>query len=417
MKSIVKILKYVKSYWEYAVLNVLFNILSILFSVVSLTMIIPFLGLLFGTQDLVYSRSPLELNTASIIENFYYLLSKIIVEQGKANALLFICIIVIILFFLKNLFRYLALYTIAPIRNGVVRDIRNEVYNKLLALPLSYYTKEKKGDIIARMTTDSQEVESSIMLSLEIIFKEPLTIIAFLSIMIIMSPQLSVFVLVLLPITGYIIGRVGKSLKKISAKGQAKMGQLLSVIEETLTGMRIIKAFTAEELSSKKFQLVNNSFRKLNIKMARKRDLSSPMSEFLGIGVLVIVMWFGGKLVLDADKAISAEVFIAYIAIFSQIISPAKSFASAYYNIQKGSASLDRIEEVLNAEETIKEKADAKAIKTFESEIEFKNVSFAYDTIPTLTSIDLKIPRGKTIALIGQSGGGKTTLANLLPRF
>lgn len=423
MNNVLRIFRYVRSYLKYACLNVLFNLFSIVFSVFSLTMIVPFLGLLFGTQPLVTSAPPLALNTNSLVQNFYFELSSIIAPTGIVNiegqmrGLMFICFLVLALFFLKNLFRYFAMYFLSPIRYGVVRDIRAEVYKKLLRLPLSFFSEKRKGDILARMTTDILEIEISVMNSLEILFKDPLSIMAFLITMVLMSPKLTLFVFVLLPITGFLIGRVGKSLKKVAVLGQESLGRLVSIIEESLTGIRIIKAFTAEEKSFEKFSSANNYTMSTFIKMLRKRDLSAPMSEFLGVGVMVIVMWFGGQLVLDTTEVLSPEVFIAYIAIFSQLIAPAKSFSTAYYNMQKGAASLDRVNYILDEIESIKDIENAIPKKSFEKSIEFNELSFSYEVTPTLKNINLRISKGSTVALVGQSGGGKTTLANLLPRF
>ena len=312
------------------------------------------------------------------------------------------------------------MFFLAPVRNGVVRDLRNKMYDKILWLPLTYFSEERKGDLISRMTADVQEIEWSIVQSLEVIFREPLTILLFLGTMLFMSPQLSIFVFVLLPIAGLLIGQIGKSLRRTSAKSQAKMGILLSTIEETLSGLRIIKAFTAEKFFKEKFASLNDDYRKLMIKLFRKRDLSSPMSEFLGAFVLVIVMYFGGRLVLGATQQLEPSVFIAFIAIFSQLIPPAKSFADAYSNIQRGLSSAERINKILDGEITIFDKENALPVNGFNKCIEYKDVSFAYYKGGdgwALNDINLKIEKGKTIALVGQSGSGKTTLADLLPRF
>ncbi|MBP6650536.1 MAG: ABC transporter ATP-binding protein, partial [Bacteroidia bacterium] len=327
---------------------------------------------------------------------------------------------VIVLFFLKNFFRYLAMYFIAPIRNGVVRDLRNGMYEKVLYLPLSYFSDERKGDLISRMTSDVQEIEWSIMQSLEVVFREPLTILLFLGTMITISPQLSIFVFVLLPIAGLLIGQIGISLRRTSAKSQAKMGVLLSTIEETLSGMRIIKAFTSELFSMEKFGKINDEYRRLMTRLYRKRDLSSPLSEFLGAIVMVVVIYFGGKLVLDGSSRLEPAMFIAFIVIFSQLIPPAKSFTEAYSNVQRGLASVDRINKILDAEVTIRDKEHALQISDFNHTVEYRDVSFAYHKGGTgwvLHNVNLKIEKGKTIALVGQSGSGKTTLADLLPRF
>ncbi len=362
------------------------------------------------------------LSISSIIDNFYFYLTKMIVdpERGKIYALIFICILVVVMFFLKNLCRYLAMYFLAPVRNRVVRDIRNEIYNKTLVLPLSYYSEERKGDIMSRMSSDVHEIEWSVMKSLEVVFRDPISIIAFLVTMVIMSPQLTLFVFVLLPLTGILIGSIGKSLRRTSARSKDTLGRLFSIIEETLSGLRIIKAFNAEKSVSDKFSKTNEEYTTIMTRMYRKTDLSSPMSEFLGTCVMVVVMYFGGKLVLDSNPTLSASVFITYIAIFSQVIPPARSFTDAYYNIQKGIASAERIAKILDAEITIHEAANPTSIHSFKESIEYKNVSFAYvrgDVGYALRGINLKIEKGKTVALVGQSGAGKSTLVDILPRF
>jgi len=422
MKEAFKILVYIREYRRSLLLNILFNGLSIFFSVFSLAMIFPFLGLLFGTQAIVTEVPEFELKGSVVIQYFYYYLSNIIAPdglitiEGQTRGLLFICVLVSVLFLLKNLFRYFAVFFMATIRYGMVKDIRNDVYSKILMLPFAYFTERRKGDILARMTTDILEIEVSIIHSIEVIFKDPVTILVFLIALFAISPSLTVFVIVLLPITGYLIGKVGKSLKKTSVKGQEKIGILISVIEETLSGLRIIKAFTAEKYSFQKFLKVNTETSKIFVRMQRKRDLSSPMSEFLGVMVMVIILWFGGKVVISGES-LSPEMFITYIVMFSQIISPSKSFTTAYFNIQKGLASLDRINVILGESSTISEKENADSIASFEKSIEFKDMSFSYDKIPTLRNINLEISKGQTIALVGQSGSGKTTIANLLPRF
>ncbi len=419
MKNIKVILQYVRTYKVYAVLNVINNVLSVVFSLFSLGMIIPVLNLLFDKTKTEYVYVPFRFSGKVIKDDFYYYLSEFIKDYGKINALLLLCIVVATMVFFKNFFRYMAMYYLAPVRNGVIRDLRNKMYGKILSLPLSYFSEERKGDLIARMTSDVQEVEWSIMTTLEVMFREPFTILLFIATMIYMSPQLTLFVVILLPLTGLLIGRIGKSLKKNSIKAQAIIGNLLSLIEETLSGLRIIKAFTVEKFSNSKFHAINDSLTKLMIRMYRKRDLSSPLSEFLGVTVLVVVMYYGGQLALNGK--LDSAVFIAYIAIFSQMINPVKSFASAYYNIQKGMASSDRINMVLHAENNINDAANALSIKEFNSKIEYNNVSFSYRTddqsVAVLKNINLVIEKGKTIALVGASGGGKSTLADLLPRF
>ena len=411
-------MNYVRAYKGYAALNIFCNILSVIFSLFSLTMVAPFLNVLFS-QDMKYQQLPWSFSVKALLGNFNYFFSQFIAEHGKMEALELIVVVVIILMFLKNLFRYLAMYFIAPIRNGVVRDLRNKMYEKILYLPLTYYSEERKGDLMSRMTSDVQEIEWSIMQSLEVIFREPLTVILFLTTMALMSMELSLFVFILLPIAGLLIGQIGKSLRRTSSKSQAKMGTLLSTIEETLGGLRIIKAFTSELFSIRKFQKLNDEYKKLMIRLYRKRDLSSPLSEFLGTAVLVTVMYFGGRLVLK-EASLEPSIFIAFIAIFSQVIPPAKAFSEAYSNVQKGLASAERINKILDAEVTIRDNEHSLHISDFNHSIEYRNVSFAYHRGGSgwvLKDINLKIEKGKTIALVGQSGSGKTTLADLLPRF
>ena len=417
MKDFCRILKYVNPYLGFAGLNIFFNILNILFSLVSITMIIPFLGLLFGTQQKVYNPIDLSFSAISVKENFYALITNIIDDKGKVEALVFICVLILVMFFCRNLCRYLALYFLSPIRNGVVCDLRNDLNKKIISLPISYFTEKRKGDITARMTTDLVEIEWSVMSSLEMFFKDPLNIIIFLITLIIISPKLTLFVIILFPITGFLIALIGKSLKKSSEKGQSKMGILLSIIDENLSGLRIIKAFDAEKMVHKKFEKESADYKNIMTQLLRKKDLSSPMSEFLSTVVMIVVMWFGGKLVLSGTSTLSPEEFIGYIAIFSQLIPPAKSFTSAYYFIQKGSASAARIHQILDAKNEIKDAKNTEKISEFKSEINFKAVSFSYENIQVLKEINLSIKKGETVALVGQSGSGKSTLADLIARF
>jgi subfamily B ATP-binding cassette protein MsbA len=311
------------------------------------------------------------------------------------------------------------MYFISPIRSGAVRDIRNKLYVKTLHLPLSFYSEERKGDIMSRMTTDVQEIEWSIMQSLEMIFREPLTIVIYLIMMFAISTPLTIVAFVLLPITALLIGRIGKSLKRSATKGKEKMGILLSMMDETLGGLRIIKGFNAEKNVTEKFQKENDNYTNITIRMYRKVDLASPLSEFLGVTVLVIILYLGGKMVI-VDQSMDGALLIMYIVMFSQLLTPAKSFTSAYYSVQKGLASSERIDQILNADLSIKDIQNPVAIKTFEKQIEYKNVSFAYregEVGWVLNNINLTIEKGKTIALVGQSGSGKTTLADMLPRF
>ena len=417
MKKFYRVLAYLKPYWGYASLNVFFNLLTIVFSLFSMTLLVPFLNLLFGTETLVTQKPEFALNADSLIQILNYYISQIIIEDGQHKALVYICIILIVAFFLRNLTRFFAMFYMANVRIGSVKDIRNSIYRKILILPLSFYNKHRKGDIISRVTTDVQEVEYSIMNYLEMIIRDPITILVYIAFMFSVSPQLTLFVLVLLPITGFLIGQIGKSLRKSSKIGQARMAGMLSIIEETISGLRIIKAFGAINYSDTRFKDQNSLFSKLMISIYRRRDLSSPLSEFLSSVVIVIVLWFGGRLVLGDSAVIQAADFIVYIIVFSQIIPPAKTFAQGFYSIQKGIASAERIFEILDAEEVITEKKDAKAIQSFNQSIKYQDVWFAYDKESILKNINLEIGKGKLIALVGESGGGKSTLVDLLPRF
>jgi len=387
------------------------------FHLLSILAFIPFLSLLFGDAKKVLVEPDFAFTSSYVKAMFNYKMTPFIESQGVEGALYFICIVVAVLFLLKNLFRYFAKFFIASIRSGVVRDIRRDVYKKILVLPLSFYSEEKKGDIISRITGDVQEVEWSIMNSLEMVFRDPISIVLSLIFMVTINAKLTLFSLILLPISGLIIGRIGKSLKRTSSKLQIRMGELLSNVEETLSGLRIIKAFNAEEASNRKFEGTNEIYRNTMLRMFRKRDLASPLSEFLGALVMVTLVWYGGNMVLDKTIPFEAEDFIGYIAMFSQLLNPAKSLSTAYYNIQKGAASTERIDAVIEAENKIIEKPDALSISDFKNSIEYKDLSFAYGETTVLKGINLTIEKGKTIALVGQSGGGKSTMVDLLPRF
>ena len=417
LKKLFRVLSYVKTYWVSALINIVCNLSVILFSLVSFIMLPPFLNLLFGIIQPVTTKPVLKFSSESVMDYLNFYLSRIIEEQGQTQALVLICLFLFGMFFFRNLFRFLAMFALAKVRIGSVKDIRDSVYLKLLILPLSYYSGQKKGDIIARITTDVQEVEYSIMNYLEMIFRDPVMIMAYFIALFLISPQLTLFVLILLPITGLIIGQIGRSLRKESKIGQAKFAGLLSVIEETISGLRIIKGFTAIDFSNNRFVELNKSYSRVMLGIYRRRDLSSPLSEFLSSAVIIVVLWFGGRLVLSNETTITASMFIAYIVIFSQIIPPAKTFAAGFYSIQKGLASAERIFEILDADEVIEEKPNAIKISSFKEKIEYKNVFFQYQSEYVLKDINCTISKGKIIALVGQSGSGKTTFVDLLPRF
>ncbi len=417
MKNFLKIIQYILPYKGKVALNVIFNLLSVVFSLFSITMVIPFLGILFDIQEPVHQRVAFSLSLDSLMHNFNYYISLLIENRGSIYALVLIGVVVIITSLLKNGFKYLAMYFLTPIRNGVVKDIRNAMYKKSIALPLAYYTRERKGDIISRMTNDVHQIEISVISSLEMVFREPITIVVYLSSLVVLSPHLTLFVLILLPLSGLVIGRIGKSLRGTALRSQSRLGSILSVMEETLTGLRVIKAFNAEEKMNFKFRELNKKYTRLMNRLYRKHYLASPMSEFMGTLVVVIIMLYGGSMVLSGQAGLSPNGFIGYLLIFSQIINPAKSFSQAYYNIQKGMASADRIDEVLNAKNIIIEAPDALSKPTFDSEIRLRDVSFRYENEPVLRNVNLTIKKGQKVALVGQSGAGKSTLVDLIPRF
>ncbi len=411
------LLKYLKPYLPNVGVSLSFNLLSVFFSLFSLTMLIPVLQILFNQQPLVSEPVAFELNVKAIAHNFNYLISHVILTRGKVSALVFVSLVILTFIFLKNMFQYLSVYFLAPVRTGVVKDIRNAIFSKIIDLPLGYYSGERKGDIISRITTDVNEIEASIIRSLDLFFREPVMIIVYLGSLIYMSPGLTLFVLILLPISGLIIGRIGRTLRRNSARVQKSMGSLLSIIEEAIGGLRIIKAFNAEEKTNEKFFQTNDHYTRLMIKNWRRRDLASPLSEFLGVAILILVMWYGGTLVLGQKSELSSAEFITYIGIFSQIINPAKQFTNAYYSVVKGMASVDRVNYILDTKSTIVEKNNALSLKEFKEAIVYQDVSFRYNTAYVLRNINLTIEKGKTIAIVGQSGSGKSTLVDLLPRF
>ncbi|PLX05524.1 MAG: antibiotic ABC transporter ATP-binding protein [Marinilabiliales bacterium] len=418
MKRFLNLFRFIVPYWAYAVLNVIFNILSAIAALFSTLMVIPFLRVLFERQEITAVKpESFELNANSIQNYFNYFMASIINDYGKTTALITVCILVVGITFLKTGFKYVANYYMAPLRNNVVRDLRRKIFRKMVVLPLSFFSDSKKGDIISRITSDVQEVEQSIISSLAMLFRDPITIILFLVMLIYMSPQLTLFVLIMLPISTLLIGRLGKNLKQKSLSGQKRMGTIISIVEETLNGLRIIKAFNAENKINDRFDNTINTYNRIMIKIFRRRFLASPLSELLGTIVMVTVMWYGGTLVLDGKGNLSGEALIAYLMIFYQIIAPAKAFSTAYFNIQKGLASLTRIDELIDADIEIKEIKNPVPLEGFKDSIEYKNVTFKYEQDKVLKNINLKIEKGKTIAIVGHSGSGKSTMVDLLPRF
>lgn len=419
MKPFARIFKYLAGYKLNIGLYFLFIVLSILFSVVSLTMLAPFLQLLFNKTELVLTKPELKLSAESVLEVLKYYISQIIKEsKDPSKALGFICGVIILSILFKNIFLYLSYRVLAPMRNGVMTKLRGDLYDKVLQLPIGFFSDQRKGDLISRMSNDANEVEWSVMMALEALIKEPITILIFVGMMVAISPKLSIFLFIFLPITGFVIGRVSRSLKKQSTQAQEKNGLVISILDETLSGIRVIKAFTAEKILAGKFHAMNDDLNHMRNKINFRRDMASPLSEFMGVLVLSSILWFGGRLVLSGQAGgLTDSGFITYILLFTQIINPAKSLSSAFYNTRRGSAAIERIEEILNSPVVVEEKADAVTIHSFENCIEFKNVSFSYGDATVLKNINLKLEKGKTIALVGSSGSGKSTLADLVPRF
>jgi subfamily B ATP-binding cassette protein MsbA len=417
MKRFFKLIRYLFPYKWYVVQNVFYNILGAFFALFSFAMVIPFQRLLFDNQDIVMEPMELELSTAYLMHTLNYYMSQIMVTRDAAGALALVSILVVVFSLLKNGFLFAANYVLAPIRAFVVRDLRNEVYRKVLRLPLSYYNEARKGDVISLISSDVQEIEVSLLTSLNMLFRNPITIIIFLVILFTMSFKLTLFVLLILPLTGILIGRIGRNLRKTTFKGQLRLGDLMAMMEETLTGLRIIKAFNGEKRMTEGFARTNHSFALLLRKVIRRRYLASPISEVMATMVLMVIMAYGGSLVLIGSDTLSGEGLILYMMIFSQIIPPAKELSTAWINIQKGLASVDRVDSLLLADDKIVERPDGIETDQFNDSIEFRKVSFKYEKEFVLKDISFTIKKGQTIALVGKSGSGKSTLVDLLPRF
>ena len=422
-KFVTLLRRFIPPYKKYVLLCFLFNVLTMVFSLFSYTAIIPVLQVLFGLQraDKVYkawtwSDGVGEIGSA-LLNNFYAWVQQSINEVGPSIALLYLGGFLVFMTALKVGTSYLGSHFMIPIRTGVLRDLRNMLYKKIISLPIGFFTDERKGDIMSRMTGDVGEVEASIMSSLDMIFKNPILIIGYLTVMFIMSWQLTLFVLVLLPFSGWLIGKIGKSLKRQSSVGQEQTGDLLSQIEETLGGLRVIKAFNAEHKLEARFSNLNEELRNTFIRLNRRYNLAHPVSELLGTIVIAILLWFGGVLILSNKSSIDAAQFIYYIVIFYSIIGPSKELSRASYSIQKGMASLERVDKILLSENTISEPKQPETLHPFSNKIEFRNLSFKYQSDWVLREINLVVPKGKTVALVGQSGSGKSTLVDLLPRY
>ncbi|MBS1620748.1 MAG: ABC transporter ATP-binding protein [Bacteroidetes bacterium] len=417
MKKYSRVFRYLRNYKSKIALYFLFILLSVIFSIISVGMLMPFLDLIFkgntGASELVKSTGNPVLSYVRDL-----LLDMMNTgDNGKLKALSIICILILLFIFLKNLFLYLSFYVLNPVKNAISNKLREEIYDKILRLPIGYFTEKRKGDLMSRTTNDLAEVETSVVGTLEGWIRDPLTILIVLTSLFILSPQLTLFLLVLLPVMGFIIGRVSRSLKKQSQEVAVKYGQSVSILDETLSGLRVIKAFNIEGLLRNKFLEVNNNLLQSKNKISFRRDLASPLSEFLGVLIFAVILWFGGRLILKNEITLEAALFLTYLALFYNIITPAKTLSTSFSNMQKGSAAINRIEEILRTPVSVDDNPNGKKISLFTDRIEFRNVTFAYDETVILDSINLTIEKGKTIALVGSSGAGKSTLADLVPRF
>ena len=421
MKEFLSVLRrFVPPYRKYLVLSVVFNILSAVLNIFSFAALIPILQILFQTSDAETATSLMAWDWGNIqavlMNNMNYYVNDLIAEWGQTTTLLFIGLFLGVMTFLKTGAYFLSAATIIPIRTGVVRDIRNKLYQKITSLPLGFFSEERKGDIIARMSGDVQEIENSIMASLEMLFKNPILIVSYFAALIFISWELTLFTLIIVPIMGWFMGWIGRKLKAQSIKAQALWSDTMSQVEETLGGLRIIKAFIAEEKMNRRFDRINSAYRNDIMRVNIRQSSAHPMSEFLGTIMIVIVLWFGGVLVLN-NHTLSGPIFIYYMVMLYSIINPLKDFSKAGYNIPKGLASMERVDKILMAESTIQEPEHPKHIDSFEHQVEFRHVSFKYDQQWVLRDINLVIPKGKTVALVGQSGSGKSTLVDLIPRY
>lgn len=418
MRKYLGLIRYFKFFKKNIVLYFASIVASIIFSIASIAMLFPFLEIIFGTKQIAVTQPTLKLESSSIINYLQYLINDLVQSKGATYALASVCIFIVLTILFKNIFLYLSFYALTPMRNGFSMMMRKDLFSKILSLPIGYFTEQKKGDLMSRLTNDMSELEVAVACTLEGFIKEPLTIIFYLSFLFFISYQLSLILLILLPISGFIIGRISKSLKKQSNIISEKHAESLSIVEETLSGLRVIKSFTAERFLTTKYFTSNHDLFVARNKINFRKDIASPLSEVLGIITLSIILWFGGSLILENNGfGLNGPVFITYLGVFTQVINPSKSLSTSFYAMQKGTAALNRIEEVLHATNSINENKNGAILSEFKTSIEFKNVNFSYNEISILKNINLKIEKGKTIALVGSSGSGKSTLADLVPRF
>lgn len=425
MKEIRTIFRKSFIYKSHVILTIIFNLLYVIFNLISLVLFVPFLQVIFPSEgDIAVVSKPVYNGKGvseyiEFVSDYYNYFMSSMAQNDPKEALLFVCITVVIAFFLKNLFRYLAIFYQSQLRMAVVRDYRDDMFQKVMRLPISFFTEEKKGDLMARMNRDVDEIEIAVVAVLELFFRDPISVIITVSVLIYWSPSLTLFSFVLLPISALIISRIGKSLKRTATKGQQQLGVIFSILEEYIGGIRIIKAFNAEEKATKHFESNNLHHQRLITRAFRKRDLSSPLNEFLGAAVLVSIVWYGGSMILDgnANEGFTGREFIGFIIVFSQLLVPIQNIAKNAANMSKAKASQERINEILEADEKIIDPENPEEIQPLEKAITFKNVSFAYQQDLVLKNLNFDIEKGKTIALVGESGSGKSTISDLLPRF
>lgn len=421
MREFIKVLRrFVPPYKKYLMLTILFNILTALLNIFSFSLIIPILQILFKLDNSVYEYMEYDAGVDMkdwLVNNFYYYVTGLISSYGASITLLFLGLFLIVMTFLKTGCYFLSSACIVPMRTGIVRDLRVTLFDKILSLPLSFFSNERKGDIVARISGDVQEVENSIMSSLDMLFKNPILIISYFATLVAVSWQLTLFTIIVLPFMGWIMGKIGRQLKRSSLEAQNKWSDIMSEVDETLGGLRVIMAFNAQDKIRGRFVATNNSYRDIVGRVSMRQQLAHPVSEFLGTVLIVAVLWFGGTLILNEKSMVDASSFIFYLVILYSLINPLKEFTKAGYNIPKGLASMERVDKILKAANDMVEKENPVKLTAFDDKIEFRGVSFSYGTRRVLNDINLTIRKGQTIALVGQSGSGKSTLVDLIPRF